>query len=445
MGSETDTIFALATPPGKSAIAVIRISGDQATDVPGALAAKCPEPGCFSLQTLSDGTGAVIDQALLLFMAAPRSSTGEDVVEIHCHGGVAITQTLLGVLANLSGLRPADAGEFTHRMFHNGKIDLLGAESLADIIDADTHRQLAQAWSQMRGALRDPVTGWRQAVIKTAAELEAVIDFPDEEIPPSVVASISEGAETLIAEISDCLDDNRIGEIVRDGVQITLLGPVNAGKSTLLNRIANRPVAIVSDEAGTTRDLVPVSLDIGGVPVMLTDTAGIRQNTGAVEAEGISRALSAAGDADYTIIVVDGSRDEWRGDYEALAEIAGPEHILVVNKTDLGIVGTPPANAVLMSFADDCGFDEFLDHLAAKVVRANSAQTSAIITRARHRQALEATIRGLKAGLAVNLDQTPELVAEEFRSAATALGRITGEIDAEDLLESIFSSFCIGK
>jgi tRNA modification GTPase len=223
------------------------------------------------------------------------------------------------------------------------------------------------------------------------------------------------------------------------------LGPVNAGKSTLLNRIANRPVAIVSDEAGTTRDLVSVSLDIGGVPVMLTDTAGIRQNTGAVEAEGISRALSAAGDADYTIIVVDGSRDEWRGDYEALAEIAGPEHILVVNKTDLGIVGTPPTNALLMSFADDCGFDEFLDHLAAKVVRANSAQTSAIITRARHRQALEATIRGLKAGLAVNLDQTPELVAEEFRSAATALGRITGEIDAEDLLESIFSSFCIGK
>lgn len=445
MASETDTIYALATPPGKSAIAVIRISGDRAADVPGAFVAKCPEPGRFSLQTLVDGTGAVIDQALLLFMAAPHSSTGEDVVEIHCHGGVAVTQTLLASLAGLAGLRPAVAGEFTHRMFHNGKTDLLGVESLADIIEADTGRQLAQAWSQMRGALRDPVTRWRQAIIKIAAELEAVIDFPDEEIPASVVASIGEGVDELIAEISACLDDNRIGERVRDGVQVTLLGPVNAGKSTLLNRIANRPVAIVSGEAGTTRDLVSVSLDVGGVPVTLIDTAGIRQNAGAVETEGISRALAAAGEADHTIIVVDGSRDDWQQDYAALAESAGGEHFLVVNKTDRGITGTPPDNALLMSLADDHGFDGFLDQLSARIVQVNSAQNSAIITRARHRQALEATLHGLEAGLKGNLEQAPELVAEEFRSAAAALGRITGEIDAEDLLDAIFSSFCIGK
>ena len=445
MASETDTIYALATPPGKSAIAVIRISGDRAADVPRAFVAKCPQPGCFSLQTLVDGTGAVIDQALLLFMAAPYSSTGEDVVEIHCHGGVAVTQTLLSSLANVVGLRPAIAGEFTHRMFHNGKIDLLGVESLSDIIEADTGQQLAQAWSQMHGALRNPVTRWRQAIIKIAAELEAIIDFPDEDIPASVVASIGEGVDALIAEISDCLHDNRIGERVRDGVQVTLLGPVNAGKSTLLNRIANRPVAIVSNEAGTTRDLVSVSLDVGGVPVTLIDTAGIRQNAGPVEKEGISRALAAADEADYTIIVVDGSRDDWQKDYATLATSAGEEHFLVVNKTDRGTTGTPPENALLMSLADDYGVDGFLDQLAARIVQANSAQSSSIITRARHRWALEATLHGLEAGLRGNLEQAPELVAEEFRSAATALGRITGEIDTEDLLDAIFSSFCIGK
>ena len=224
-----------------------------------------------------------------------------------------------------------------------------------------------------------------------------------------------------------------------------LIGAPNAGKSTLLNRIANRPVAIVSGEAGTTRDLVSVSLDVGGVPVTLIDTAGIRQNAEAVETEGISRALAAAGEADHTIIVVDGSRDDWQQDYAALAKSAGGEHFLVVNKTDRGITGTPPDNALLMSLADDRGFDGFLNQLSARIVQVNSAQNSAIITRARHRQALEATLHGLEAGLKGNLEQAPELVAEEFRSAATALGRITGEIDAEDLLDAIFSSFCIGK
>ena len=384
-------------------------------------------------------------KALLLFMAAPHSSTGEDVVEIHCHGGVAVTQTLLGSLANITGLRPAMAGEFTHRMFHNGKTDLLGVEGLVISLRLIQASNWQQAWSQMRGALRDPVTRWRQAIIKIAAELEAIIDFPDEDIPTSVVASIGEGVDALIAEISDCLHDNRVGERVRDGVQVTILGPVNAGKSTLLNRIANRPAAIVSGEAGTTRDLVSVSLDVGGVPVTLIDTAGIRQNVGAVETEGISRALAAAGEADHTIIVVDGSRDDWQKDYATLAGSAGEEHFLVVNKTDRGVTGTPPENALLMSLADDRGFDGFLDQLATRIVQVNSAQSSSIITRARHRQALEATLHGLEAGLRVISSRLLNLVAEEFRSAAAALGRITGEIDTEDLLNVIFSSFCIGK
>ncbi len=445
MSSAAETIFALATPPGKSAIAVIRISGAYAAKTPIIFRATCPDPGRFSLQTLVDESGNMIDQALLLFMAAPNSSTGEDVLEIHCHGGVAVIHRILGVLTIHPALRIAEAGEFTHRMFHNGKIDLLGVESLADVIEADTSRQLAQAWLQMCGALRDPVTRWRNAIIKIAAELEAVIDFPDEEIPASVSVSIGEGVAALIKEISSCLDDNRVGERLREGVHVTLLGPANAGKSTLLNRIANRPVAIVSDEAGTTRDLVSVSLDVDGVSVILTDTAGIRQNVGAIEEEGISRALASASNADHTIIVVDGSQAAWQQEYAALAEITGGEHTLVVNKTDLGIEGTLTDTAILMSLVCGDGFDAFFDEFSAKIVKANIADNSAIITRGRHRQALEATLCWLEAGLRKNIEHAPELVAEEFRSAATALGRITGEIDTEDLLDSIFSSFCIGK
>jgi tRNA modification GTPase len=445
MAGEGDTIFAAATPPGKSAIAVIRISGDAAATVPAHFGSVCPQPDSFALRSLCDKQGVMIDQALMLFMQSPRSSTGEDVLEIHCHGGVAVVRTLLDALAIMPGLRVAEPGEFTHRMFHNGKIDLLGVESLADVIDAETSRQLGQAWSQMQGALRDPVMRWRDDVISIAAELEAVIDFPDEEIPPTLADSIIAGGHALIAEIEACLDDNTVGERLRAGVNVTLLGPVNAGKSTLLNRIANRPVAIVSPEAGTTRDLVSVSLDIKGVPVTLTDTAGIRDGAGVVEEEGIARALMASGEADHTIIVIDGSAPQWMAHYADVARHAGVPHSLVLNKSDQGVVGDIPKGAIIMSLLDDRGIDEFLDHLSETVTLANDGGNGAIITRARHRQALEVTVRALKMGLGHDLTKAPELAGEDFRLAATALGRITGAIDVEDLLDAIFSSFCIGK
>jgi tRNA modification GTPase len=445
MAQEGDTIFALATPPGKSAIAVLRISGPQAAEVAMVLGAKCPQAGRFALAKLRGTNGQTLDEALLLFMVAPHSSTGEDVLEIHCHGGIAVVRSILDRLSEIPGLRTADPGEFTHRMFQNDKIDLLGVEALADVIDADTGRQLDQAWAQMRGVLRDPATRWRQAIIRLSAEVEAIIDFPDEDIPPDVANLVIENAKALISEIDSCLNDDHIGEQIRDGVTIALVGPANAGKSTLLNHLAKRPVAIVSDEAGTTRDVLSVSLDIGGVPVNLVDTAGIRENVGAVEAEGVRRALSAAREADHVIMVLDGSDRGWPEQMEILASQTTVPAMVVLNKSDQGIEGKPPENAAVMSLLKDQNLSGFEERLTELVVAANRSDGGSIITRARHRQALLATVHNLRAGLAIDLEMSPEIVAEEFRAAAMALGRITGEIEVEELLDSIFSSFCIGK
>ena len=445
MASEGDTIFALATPPGRSAIAIVRISGPQAAMVPTVFGVPCPKSGHFAVAWLRQSNREMLDQVVLLFMAGPRSSTGEDVLEIQCHGGIAVVQSILAELVKIPGLRSAEPGEFTHRMFHNGKTDLLGVESLADVIDADTRRQLGQAWEQAQGGLRARVMQWRAALIQAASQLEVVIDFPDEEIPADVASAITLGLIALCAEIADSLDDNQIGERVRDGVSVALLGPVNAGKSTLINRLAQRPVAIVSAEAGTTRDLVSVSLDIGGVPVTITDTAGIRDDVGVIEEEGITRALAAVHAADQTVIVLDGSSENWRAEYHRLRSHAEGRHMLVLNKADKGGIGTAPDDAMVMSLQDDVGVDLFIDRLKTSITNANVAGKGAIITRVRHRQALEATLRGVEAGLRCDLQQSPEIVAEEIRTAVFALGRITGEIDVEELLDAIFSSFCIGK
>jgi len=445
MALADDTIFALATPPGRSAIAVVRISGPKASILPAHFGASCPRSGRFARRLLKPAAGTVIDDVLLLFMAAPRSSTGEDVLEIHCHGGVAIIRSILDNLALIDGVRPAEAGEFTHRMFHHGKIDLLGVEGLADVIDAETSQQLDQAWAQMQGALRKPVRRWREGVIDVAAKLEAIIDFPDEDVPQSLAGSIRERLAQLNGEIITSLDDDHLGERLREGVQITLLGPVNAGKSTLLNRVANRPVAIVSSEAGTTRDLLTVNLDIGGVPVTLIDTAGMREEAGAIEMEGMDRALASVRQSDHTVIVLDGSDATWTAQYAEMQRLAGQNPLLVLNKSDRGVCGQPPDDAIVISVQEERGIDDFLDRLTKMAALSNRSGKSAIITRSRHRQSLQATARALQAALQHNVAEVPEIVAEELRVAATALGRITGEIDVEDLLDAIFSSFCIGK
>ena len=331
MTGKQDTIFALATPPGRSAIAVIRVSGPAAHMAPSLFGVACPSPGRFHLARLLDETGMPLDEALILAMAGPRSSTGEDVIEIHTHGSMAVTAAALRILGNAQGFWPAIAGEFTHRMFANGKIDLLGTEALADLIDSETDRQRLQAWRQLDGALYKPVMEWREALIRLGAQLEALIDFADEDLPPSVEAQLRDDSKALIRAIETVLDDGRIGEQVRNGVTISLLGPVNAGKATLLNNLAGRDAAIVSDEAGTTRDVVSVRLEIDGVPVTLLDTAGVRQTGDLIEAEGVRRAVEAAKGASASLIVLDGSDAGWPEALENLRGMAGPSCGVILN------------------------------------------------------------------------------------------------------------------
>ena len=445
----SDTIFAQATPAGRAAIAVIRISGPKAHQAPALFGVQCPAPGRFAVARLLDRDGGVLDEALLLAMAGPRSSTGEDVVEIHAHGSMAVTSAILDRLSQADGFRPATAGEFTHRMFANGKIDLLGAEALADLIDSETDLQRQQAWRQMQGALYHPVSGWREEMIRLGGQLEALIDFADEDLPPEVEARLREDSAALINAMQGILDDGGVGEAIRDGVTVSLLGPVNAGKSTLLNRLAGREAAIVSGQAGTTRDVVSVRMDLDGLPVTLLDTAGVRQTENDIEAEGVRRALDAARHADAALVVLDVSDPHWQRERDRLSALAGPRICVVLNKRDLldqaALAAVEDEGAVLVSLAQDEAIDEVLAALRALVMPANSADSGSVITRARHRAALQEAVAALRDVQGHSFGTAPEIAAEDYRRAADSLGRITGAIDAEDLLGSIFSSFCIGK
>ena len=387
----------------------------------------------------------VIDEAMILFMEAPKSSTGEDVCEIHCHGSTAVIHLILNILTKSAGFRLADAGEFTRRAFLNGKMDLLAVEGLADVIDADTPNQLYQAWSQIDGALRGPVSKWRANLISVAAQLEALIDFADEDLPDHVETTLRQHTSALITDIAAILDDDRAGELVRDGVVVALVGPVNAGKSTILNGLAGRAAAIVSDEAGTTRDIVSVRLNINGVPTSILDTAGLRNKTGAVEAEGIRRSIEAAQHANIVVLVADASSRHWQQGYHHISDQMGRVDFLVLNKIDHGVPATVPADAMLISAKDNTDITKLMGRLGSMIIPHNQAHKNAIITRLRHRQSLRDAHDALSAGLAYDFHQAPELAAEDFRRAATALGRITGDVDVEELLGQIFSSFCIGK
>ena len=445
----SDTIFAQATPAGRSAIAVIRISGPKAHEAPALFGAGCPAPGRFLVSLLHDRQGGLLDEALILAMAGPRSSTGEDVVEIHVHGSMAVTFSVLQILEQADGFRTAMAGEFTHRMFANGKIDLLGTEALADLIDSETDLQRQQAWRQMQGALYQPVSSWREEMIRLGGQLEALIDFADEDLPPEVERKLRDDTAALIIAIEGILDDGGVGEAIRDGVTVSLLGPVNAGKSTLLNRLAGRDVAIVSDQAGTTRDVVSVRIDLDGMPVTLLDTAGVRQTADEIEAEGVRRALDAAQQSDAAILVLDVSNPGWQAERDRLRDLAPSRHSVLLNKRDLADQaegGLAVAdNECLVSLTQDDAIDDVLVALRDLVVPVNRADGGSIITRARHRSALQHAVEALQAVLGHNFGTAPEIAAEDYRRAADSLGRLTGAIDADELLGSIFSSFCIGK
>ncbi len=471
----SDTIYAVATPPGRSAIAVIRISGVGAAKAPALFSSACPAAGQFTVSRLMQD-GKVLDQVILLFMKGPHSSTGEDVCEIHCHGSRAVIDAIMECLERASGFRLAAPGEFTRRSFSNEKMDLSGVEGLADLIDAKTPAQLHQARAQIDGALRTPVMAWRAELIEIAARLEVMIDFSDEDLPLVIEQALREGTKELITVLAENLADGGAGELVRDGVVVALVGPVNAGKSTILNGLVARAAAIVSDEAGTTRDIIQIEVDLGGVPTTVLDTAGIRKTSEVIELEGIKRAITAAANADLILVILDGSDKYWP---EAMVkiekaiddevsqslnnqkmvvgtEVSDRSRLYVLNKADRGTVRATNMiernvrhndsnDMLVISAKKQSDINVLKTALANRLAPLNHAEGSVIITRQRHRQSIQAAHDALGRALTHDFQKAPELAAEDFRFAASALGRITGEIDVEELLGSIFSAFCIGK
>ncbi len=439
------TLFALSTASGRAGVAVIRISGPAASLALLALTGRdaLPAPRRATRAVFRDPNhGEILDDGLVLWFPGPASFTGEDVAELHGHGGRAVVRAILDALAALPGLAPAEPGAFTRRAFEAGKLDMTAVEGLADLIDAETQAQHRQARRQMDGALARLTEGWRNRLLRFLAHLDATLDFSDEDLPEALLADQASALDALTAEIDACLADDRRGERLRDGVHVAVLGPPNAGKSSLVNTLARREAAIVSAVAGTTRDVLEVHLDLGGVPVVLADTAGLRETDDLVEQEGVRRARARAEAADLRLLLLD--RTE-AGPLEAtLAALAtDPDTLVIHTKADLWTA--PPQGAALpLSLVTGAGLDGVMRAVTDRVqaLAGVGAGPPSPLTRARHRHALVETRDALARAAAAPL---PELVAEDLRLALRALGRITGRVDVEDLLDVIFGDFCIGK
>jgi tRNA modification GTPase len=419
---------------------VLRLSGPDASRTVRLLAGGVPPPRVAQRRRLVDPqSGDVLDDGLILWFPAPRSATGEDVAELHLHGSRAVLGAVMQVLAHL-GMRLAEPGEFTRRAFLNGKLDLLQTEAIADLAAAETDAQRRQALRQLGGELGDVYRGWRDRLTRILAHLEAAIDFPDEDLPPEIEGRILGETEGLVAEIERHLADGHRGERLRDGIDVAILGPPNAGKSSLLNRIARRDVAITSPVPGTTRDVIEVAIDLGGYPVVLADTAGLRDSADPIEQEGKRRAVQRAEHAEIRLFVFDIAHP---ADAAGAMAWPGADTILVANKIDL--VQAPDTDLSLAAFSVSAltgeGIDRLLTVLGERVAQTYRIEAP-VLTRARHRQTLEEAAASLRRSFAAAL---PELRAEDLRLALRSLGRITGAVDVEDLLDVIFRDFCIGK
>jgi tRNA modification GTPase len=451
------TIFALSSGRPPAALAVVRVCGPQAGRVLQMLIGRVPQPRHATLARLRDpASGEAIDEALVLWFPGPRSETGEDMAELQLHGGHAVIAAVLEALGSIAGCRPAEPGEFTRRAFENGRLDLTAVEGLADLIAAETGAQRRQAFRQLKGLIGDRAEAWRRQIIEALALVEARIDFSDEaDVPEHLVEPALRAAQQLRGDIAAALADSGRGERLRDGLVVAIAGPPNAGKSTLLNRLARREAAIVSPHPGTTRDVIEVHLDLGGYPVMLLDTAGIRGSDDPVEQEGVRRARERAAAADLILWVIDGLAGEAAGADMVDAELKS-DGWRIRNKIDLiaqkpcGSNESRSGNDLIRTFsisaATGLGIDALMRALADFARDYFSTTESALVTRARHRNALEETVAALDRALAEGeRGRREELIAEELRAAATALGRLIGRVDVEDLLDVIFRDFCIGK
>ena len=437
-----DTILALATGSLHAATALIRISGNAASTTANILGFKLQKQRLASVAILKDGERK-LDEALVIFFKGPRSYTGEDVMELHVHGGRAVIEAVINTLQKQGGFRIAEPGEFTKRAVLNGKMDLTKAEGINDLIQAETEAQRVQSFAQVDGALSEIAFGWREKAIKIAAHVEAYIDFPDEEIPESTLTGLGDEMSVLIRDIEKGLNDGRRGEILREGFRVAVIGPPNAGKSTLVNWLSKRPVSIISEQPGTTRDVLEASLDLGGYPVIIADTAGLRASTDPIENEGIKRAQEWAKTANSRLILLEPSTEA--GFLERLKP--NPEcDLVVLNKIDLLPRNFKKEQTLAISLKDEIGLDKLLNGLKKIVSKSMVGQEPPVITRTRHREALQSCLNSIKsAKTALLSDEEPEIVAEELRAATKSLGRVVGAVDVEDLLDVVFGDFCIGK
>ncbi|MBQ9738830.1 MAG: tRNA uridine-5-carboxymethylaminomethyl(34) synthesis GTPase MnmE [Alphaproteobacteria bacterium] len=436
--NSADTIYALSSGTGRGGVAVIRVSGTKVLDVIKHLSGlENPKARYAYFRPLSNASGQALDNALVLYFKGPYSFTGEDVVEFQVHGGRSVISAVMQAIADVKGCRPAEPGEYSRRAVVNGKMDLTEAEGLMDLINAETGLQRAQAYSQMNGVLGKKYEGWRRDLKHHMAYLEAFIDFPEEDIPPEKLERIDMDVKELAEKIALHLDDDKKGQKLRDGFQIAIVGRPNAGKSSLINALTQKDVAIVSQTAGTTRDVVEAHLDVAGFPVILADTAGLREGAEEIETEGIRRAVKRAEEADLILHVQDGAR--YPVAEKLPTSLSDKKVITIWNKVDE--MTEMPAGILCLSAKTGQGVDA-LWQLIKNELTDNISTADGVITRERYRVALTECVEALNRSLyAPEL----ELKAEDLRMAARALGRITGRIDTEELLDVIFRDFCIGK
>ena len=442
------TIYALSTGPGVSGIAVIRVSGEDTPRVIELLTGRnLPKPRVATLRKINKiNTSELIDEGIILWFPGPESYTGEDMAEIQVHGSKAVIDALHSSISSIENCRLAEPGEFTKLAFQNGKINLLKAESIADLISAETEMQRQQAIKIMNGKSADQFNFLREKLLKILSHVEAKIDFPDEDLPNDVLKEIKRNSDEVLINIEKILDDQKVGERIREGFKIAILGPTNAGKSSLLNHLSNRDVAIVSETAGTTRDVIETHLNIDGYPVIVSDTAGIRDSKNEIEKKGIKLSLSRAEEADLKLIVVDAKNLHFT---DVLRDLIDQHAILVINKSDLLDGDIDPEikkfNYVLISIKENFNIDELIlkikNNLKNKFIRSDDI----LITRERHRQNLKQCVEHLKNFNKKNEVEDFDKAAEDLRLATRHLGMIVGKVDVEEILGSIFNDFCIGK
>lgn len=445
---DNQTIYALSTVFGKSGVAVFRISGTLALNAVEILT----DINCKQIKNrhayftaLHSRDGMPLDHAIVIYFRNPASFTGEDVVEIHSHGSKAVISSLLENLGQIEGFRLADPGEFSRRAFYNGKMDLTEAEGLADLIDAETFEQQKYALRQMEGELRGLYEGWRESLVKILSHLEAYIDFPDEELPDNIVFNLENTVFKVKEEIQNHLNQGKCGERLHEGFRVVILGEPNAGKSSLLNTLAKREAVIVSDIAGTTRDAVDVYMDIGGYPVIFTDTAGLRDTEEQIEKKGIEIAYDKAKEADLIIALIDGKNIDTKQFYNVATDCKN-KIIYVVNKCDFlsneQCSYFSEQGYTVISAKHKIGIDALIERIKIRISDEFTGNSSALITRQRYREILNAVFKDLDN---FNLSKSIELAAEDIRLAARNIGKITGRIEVDEILDKIFGSFCIGK